>query len=465
MQNGINQSSLLQAHIQQNATGGQNSALGNIMAQNNIVRPVNTAPANDTFTKEETPAETNKKKTIAKIALGAAILLSAGVGIIASFRHKGGPIKSFKNLFKKKPELPKNMEDATAKLKAQFENAAELQKGADNINNAKDSLVRHFLMKIPGYKKFDTWASNLYRKTALKTMNKKYQKAFGAIKESDERILDAIKNNTDEGAERLRELIQKRQDILQGFTSEKAIKERMQKLDKSMSRLDEEAWQIVKDFKPKKLKEYIEKYSKNPLAEKKLEAAKNLQNEMTEKFMFGGLDETEAKELDKLIKAFAKGDETILNGAKKAHKLYKNAYTKEQLDMFEKLRDINYGCAPNDILSMLGTTGLLGLYTAQADTKEERVSVSLTTGIPLLATLGTTLVATNKMVSGAKALVLGLITGGLSNILGNQINKKYLEAKGMDKSPKTIVTIDDYINTIQDDAKTVLNLENKSRLI
>ena len=334
-----------------------------------------------------------------------------------------------------------------------------------NINNAKDSLVRHFLMKIPGYKKFDTWASNLYRKTALKTMNKKYQKAFGAIKESDERILDAIKNNTDEGAERLRELIRKRQDILQGFTSEKAIKERMQKLDKSMSRLDEEAWQIVKDFKPKKLKEYIEKYSKNPLAEKKLEAAKNLQNEMTEKFMFGGLDETEAKELDKLIKAFAKGDETILSGAKKAHKLYKNAYTKEQLDMFEKLRDINYGCAPNDILSMLGTTGLLGLYTAQADTKEERVSVSLTTGIPLLATLGTTLIATNKMVSGAKALVLGLITGGLSNILGNQINKKYLETKGMDKSPKTIVTIDDYINTMQNDAKTVLNLENKSRLI
>ena len=67
MQNGINQSSLLQAYIQQNATGGQNSALGNIMAQNNIVRPVNTAPANDTFTKEETPAESNKKKTIAKI--------------------------------------------------------------------------------------------------------------------------------------------------------------------------------------------------------------------------------------------------------------------------------------------------------------------------------------------------------------------------------------------------------------
>ena len=101
---------------------------------------------------------------------------------------------------------------------------------------------------------------------------------------------------------------------------------------------------------------------------------------------------------------------------------------------------------PADILSTAGTIGTLGLYTAQADTKEERVGVTLTTGIPLVVSLGTTIGMTTKMVGGAKALILGALTGLGANILGNQINKKYQEAKGTENAPKTIVTLDDYTN-------------------
>ena len=181
MQNSVNQSTLLQTYIQQNKTVPNNSALSGIMAKNGIqpqIMPNQTD--GDSF---ENSANNNNdgsstKRTVAKFALGGAVILSAAAGIIAAFRHKGGAVKSFKSLFKKKPTVPKNIEETGQKLKEQFENMGELQKGADNINNAKDSVVRHFLSKIPGFKRFDNWASNLYKKAAHKTLSKSYGKAF-----------------------------------------------------------------------------------------------------------------------------------------------------------------------------------------------------------------------------------------------------------------------------------------------
>ena len=230
----------------------------------------------------------------------------------------------------------------------------------------------------------------------------------------------------------------------------------MQELDKSMERLDVEAWEKIKTLRPKNIRGFAKKYSTTSLAEGRLKQSKKIQSELTEKFVNGGLNKKEAEEFSELIEILGKEKPEILKSSQRAQKAFKNAFTKEQTDLFEKLRDINYGAAPNDVLSIFETVGLLGLYTAQADTKEERVSVSLTTGIPLLASLGTTIVATSKMVSGAKALVLGLATGAVANRIGKFVDKKYLESKGMDESPKTIITIDDYVNTIKQDTKTIL---------
>ena len=459
MQNSVNQSTLLQTYIQQNKTVPNNSALSGIIAKNGIqpqIMPNQTDGDSFENSANNNNGDGSTKRTVAKFALGGAVILSAAAGIIAAFRHKGGAVKSFKSLFKKKPTVPKNIEGTGQKLKEQFENMGELQKGADNINNAKDSVVRHFLSKIPGFKRFDNWASNLYKKAAHKTLSKSYGKAFDITRASDDVILDAIKNNADPKSARLRELIEKRQNALKEFCDPENISKRMQELDKSMERLDVEAWEKIKKLRPKNIRGFAKKYSTTSLAEGRLKQSKKIQNELTEKFVNGGLNKKEAEEFSELIEILGKEKPEILKSSQRAQKAFKCAFTKEQTDLFEKLRDINYGAAPNDVLSIFETVGLLGLYTAQADTKEERVSVSLTTGIPLLASLGTTIVATSKMVSGAKALALGLATGAVANRIGKFVDKKYLESKGMDESPKTIITIDDYVNTIKQETKTIL---------
>ena len=54
------------------------------------------------------------------------------------------------------------------------------------------------------------------------------------------------------------------------------------------------------------------------------------------------------------------------------------------------------------------------------------------------------------MVSGAKALILGGITGLASNAIGKFINNKYKKAHNIKETPKTIVTIDDYTGKVKE---------------
>jgi len=90
-----------------------------------------------------------------------------------------------------------------------------------------------------------------------------------------------------------------------------------------------------------------------------------------------------------------------------------------------KLRDINLGSGPTDILNQC--IALLSLITAvkTSDTKEEKQSVMINLGIPLLTTLTTTTVATLKALSGATALTFGLIAGECASIAANALSKKH----------------------------------------
>ena len=90
-----------------------------------------------------------------------------------------------------------------------------------------------------------------------------------------------------------------------------------------------------------------------------------------------------------------------------------------------KLRDINLGSAPTDILNQ--TIALISLLTVAitADNKKERQAVLINLGIPLLTTLTTTTIATLKAISGANALAFGLILGEAASIAAKRISKTY----------------------------------------
>ncbi len=143
--------------------------------------------------------------------------------------------------------------------------------------------------------------------------------------------------------------------------------------------------------------------------------------------------------------------ETYVDIVKPGMKRFRGALNRacslEMNDTFDKLRDVNCGSAPTDIGGIVLSTALLGLYTAQADDKDERVGVMLTTGVPILSTMGTCLFAAINQISGKKALLLGSGVAFITKTICDGLNKIYRKHQGLDENAKpSIVTIDDYIN-------------------
>ncbi len=383
--------------------------------------------SSDAFVSDE---KKSKKKKIARYALLGATAMSIGGAVLIALTHK-------KDIIKGKDFLKENIQ-----------NLAEYENGANNITNIKDSVIRKVMSKIPFYKKFDGAMSNLYRKTALNTVTKSYTKASGAIVEADKKLVSYIKNSlpTNENTNEILNILAKRAENIKEFTNKNHIAERFTDLNASMERLDKDALKKLSAIKGN-----VKPLLKKSVAVERLEQSKKLQNSMMKKYLNFGLSPEEKAKLKKFVGTI--GDEKLKNGFFNAERKMMNSINKESSDLFAKLRDINFGCAPGDILGIAGTVGLLGLYTAQADSKEERVGVTLTTGIPLAVSLGTTVFATAKMVSGFRALGLGLLTGFVAKTIGNKANKKYQQAHNVQNPENTIVTLDDYAKKLTSDIK------------
>ena len=100
----------------------------------------------------------------------------------------------------------------------------------------------------------------------------------------------------------------------------------------------------------------------------------------------------------------------------------------ETVQYVDKARDLKLGAAPTDILSILTTVGAVGYYVSKSDNRDERISASLKYGIPAVGAIATSLFCTAKLISGGKAMFLGLASGWVINKIGvfvDDLRKKY----------------------------------------
>lgn len=100
----------------------------------------------------------------------------------------------------------------------------------------------------------------------------------------------------------------------------------------------------------------------------------------------------------------------------------------ETVQYFDKARDLKLGSAPTDVLSIVGAVGAVGYYLNKAETTDDKYSVSLRYGIPAIGAIATSLYCTARLVSGGKAMLLGLLSGWVMNKAGvvvDDARKKY----------------------------------------
>lgn len=105
-----------------------------------------------------------------------------------------------------------------------------------------------------------------------------------------------------------------------------------------------------------------------------------------------------------------------------------NSIDIETVQYFDKARDLKLGSAPTDVISILTTVGAVGYYLNKADSTDDKYSVSLRYGIPAIGAIATSLYCTARLVSGGKAMLLGLLSGWVMNKAGTEVDnarKKY----------------------------------------
>jgi hypothetical protein len=129
-------------------------------------------------------------------------------------------------------------------------------------------------------------------------------------------------------------------------------------------------------------------------------------------------------EIYKVLDAYALSHSNAEKYVENAVGSFDKALKTETVDFFDKVRDLVLGSAPTDVLSLLASGGMIAYGLGDAHDKDERISVMLTAGIPILGSIGTTIICTTKLISGGISLALGAITGiGFAKV-GNALDNK-----------------------------------------
>jgi hypothetical protein len=91
---------------------------------------------------------------------------------------------------------------------------------------------------------------------------------------------------------------------------------------------------------------------------------------------------------------------------------------------FDKKRDLMLGSAPTDIVTAIASLIMSGIVIGRADTKEERISKSITGVFPVVAGVGASLAFTSMLFAGPKSIAMAALTSTGLSAVGHVIKNK-----------------------------------------
>lgn len=219
--------------------------------------------------------------------------------------------------------------------------------------------------------------------------------------------LKAEVNPSDEAAVKL---MQKLELKLQEYSKLSGPNEASQRLELSNVLKDSlnELAGTFKETQNKKIGEQIENFKRvlNPNTAKKGQVQEAL---TTVKEIFGK-DSLQYKQAKKYADKY---NETLNNAIN------------TEMTAYEKLAELRMGSAPTDILGILFPAAVGAWFVARSKDKDERITNTLTKGIPIFGGIGTALYGTARMYTGPKNMAFGLISGALLSVVGAKVDELY----------------------------------------
>ena len=430
----------------------------------------------DTFA-EKINEKKDKKSTKTAIAVGSSVILLSG--LITLFNPRYSPkimakLKSWQQQAAIGIEKNRNNYFKSKFYKGYKASMEAIAKGFNavcNFNSGKDvafqylccDTKKNILFKNKNVEKAAKWADNIFTKIfkkphkwitekfddiskatvqgKYKGVNKRFIKLEEAIEQAKSKLSVSERALVDK---KLAEIAK-----LKGYFTEAEIGERLVEQGNMMSNLERDFmkhWRKYKNgFSDRFVKngdhikdglnfwaqDALEPQKKKVMQQGKDVVDKLVSNEKDAKGLYSEIFEIFENSLGK--------EETSLIRRRfnQAKTKLKKANISECHEYFDKKRDLVLGSAPTDILSALTGLGLCGLAVGTAHNKDERVSRLVTTGIPVVVGLATSLVCTAMLFSAASGLLIGGATGLAANFIGNKIDKHILGNNDeVEKDPK-----------------------------
>ena len=296
----------------------------------------------------------------------------------------------------------------------------------NNLNSAKDELFQKLCSKTSATKKLHNSITRGFDKISRQTIYSKYDKVNHKIN----LLEDIIKNYKDRLAPAdCAKLEQKLAEInrTQQYFGKSQIQSRLQTQETLMSDLEKDVVDKLKQYKNdifnggKNSKDIFNFWAEEALMphRNRLEAEGT---RVINTLVGDGKTQTGVyKDVIELLSPHLKDDElrALEDIVKKTEKLLRKANHSECVEYFDKKRDLMLGSAPTDVVTAVASLIASGVAIGVADSKEDRVSRTISGALPVIAGLGVSTALTALLYSGGKGMALGAASSMILSGLGS----------------------------------------------
>lgn len=298
------------------------------------------------------------------------------------------------------------------------------------IEEASDKL---HLSKITG------WLKSFYQKLSIDTMDSMYSKSgnkFSQVYLELEKTIENLAKSNKIDTLKKDSLLKSLKAINSSFEEGFSQVNRNKRFHSAKEQL-ECAKKIVREYilnynKGDGIKGYLKKHSMLFGKDKKyisfnlpdiLKKKKELSDVVLKQY--STIDKGLKSQLEELASIMGKDSKEYKTLAKKVlnanNNLSKTVNTESEL-LYEKFIELSVGSATSDTLFFVIPAAGFGYNLCKSKDKEERISKTLTVGVPLIAGLGVSFVSAAKMDNAIKSLAIGTVSGWILNFFGKKID-------------------------------------------
>lgn len=287
--------------------------------------------------------------------------------------------------------------------------------------------------------KVTNWLKGFYQKLSIGTIDSMYSKSGTKFSQAYLELEKAIENLASSkkiDSAKKEKLLQSLKGINSAFEDGFSQINRNKRFKNAKEKL-ECAKKIVRDYifnykKGDGIKGYFKNHSMLFGKDKKyisfnLPEILQKKNELSGAVLkkYSTIDEGLKNQLNELAQIMGKDSKEYKKLAKKVlnanNSLSKTVNTESQL-LYEKFIELSVGSATSDTLFFLIPAAGFGYNLCKSKDKEERISKTLTVGVPLIAGLGVSFVSAAKMDNAIKSLFVGTVSGWILNFFGRKID-------------------------------------------